>query len=196
MINAATMSELLGGPSRFKALRCLYEQPERAFGTRELAAEAGVDPGNVSRWLRRWSEVGLVKRREERGAPVFQASDDVSLVPLAQLLQQSSRMSEVLRVQVDALGDQISAAAIFGSAASGTTHAESDVDLLLLTSLPRLKAQAHFKAAGRELGRPVNVVVYTARAWHRALADRNPFVMDVMSKPVVLIKGALGAAET
>ncbi|NNU44764.1 hypothetical protein [Ramlibacter montanisoli] len=47
------MTELLGGAGRYKALRCLYEQPSRAFGTRELAALAGIDPSNASRWLRR-----------------------------------------------------------------------------------------------------------------------------------------------
>jgi hypothetical protein len=31
-------------------------EPARAFGTRELAAAAGIDPANASRWLRRWSE--------------------------------------------------------------------------------------------------------------------------------------------
>src|SRR5262245_14927220 len=52
-VNSALMSELLGGAARYKALRCLYEQPARAFGTRELAAAAGIDPANASRWLRR-----------------------------------------------------------------------------------------------------------------------------------------------
>ena len=68
-MNTALLSELFGGLSRYKALRCLYEQPARAFGTRELATLAGIDAGNASRWLRRWSEVGLVEGRLERGVP-------------------------------------------------------------------------------------------------------------------------------
>lgn len=33
MMNAVLMGELFGGMARYKALRCLYEQPARAFGT-------------------------------------------------------------------------------------------------------------------------------------------------------------------
>lgn len=194
-MNTAIMTELLGGTGRYKALRCLYEQPARAFGTRELAALAGIDPSNASRWLRRWADVGLVERRIERGAPVFQASRDPGLAPLAQLLQQDTRTSQLLSEQVDTLGDKVEAAAIFGSAARGESDATSDIDLLLLTDLPQLKAQALFKAAGRELGRPVNVLAYSPAAWRQALADRNAFVLEILQSPLVPLKGDVRAAQ-
>lgn len=194
-MNAALLSELFGGLSRYKALRCLYEQPARAFGTRELATLAGIDAGNASRWLRRWSEVGLVERRLERGVPVFQASRDPGLAPLAHLLQQDSRMAQLLSQEIARLGDVVEAAAIFGSAASGESDAESDIDLLLLGDLPQLKAQAVFKGAGRALGRPVNVLAYTPAAWRKAAARRDPVVLDILEHPVVLLKGDLHAAQ-
>ena len=189
------MSELFGGSARYRALRCLYEQPARAFGTRELAGLAGIDPGNASRWLRRWSEVGLVERRMERGMPVFQASRDPGLAPLALLLQQDTRTSQLLAEQVDKLGDKVEAAAIFGSAARGDSDEKSDIDLLLLTDLAQLKAQALFKAAGRELGRPVNVLAYSPSAWREAVAARNAFVLDILDSPMVPLKGDLHAAQ-
>lgn len=194
-MNTALLSELLGGAGRYKALRCLYEQPARAFGTRELASLAGIDPANASRWLRRWSEVGLVERRVERGVPVFQASRDPGLAPLAQLLQQDTVASQLLSSEVDRLGEKVEAAAIFGSAARGDTHAASDIDLLLLTDLPQLKAQALFKAAGRELGRPVNVLAYSPSAWREALKKGDAFVLEILNSPLVLLKGDVHAAQ-
>lgn len=189
------MSELLGGSGRYKALRCIYEQPGRAFGTRELAALAGIDPSNASRWLRRWSEVGLVERRMERGTPVFLASRDPGLAPLAQLLQQDTRTSQLLSRELDKLGDQVEAAAIFGSAARGESSEGSDVDLLLLTDLPQLKVQALFKASGRELGRPVNVLAYSPRAWREAIAARDAFILEILNSPMVPLKGDIRAAQ-
>lgn len=194
-MNTALMSELLGGSGRYKALRCLYEQPTRAFGTRELAALAGIDPSNASRWLHRWSKVGLVERRTERGVPVFQASRDPSLAPLAQLLQQDTRTRQVLSRKVEKLDDAIEAAAIFGSAARGESDEASDVDLLLLADLPQLKAQALFKAAGRELGRPVNVLVYSPSAWRKAIAMEDAFVLEILNSPMVPLKGDVRAAQ-
>jgi predicted nucleotidyltransferase len=194
-MNSALMSELLGGSARYKALRCLYEHRARAFGTRELASLAGIDPSNASRWLRRWSDVGLVERRMERGVPVFQASRDPSLAPLAQLLQQDSQTRQILSDQVAKLGDRVQAAVIFGSAARGESGEGSDIDLLLLTELPQLKAQALFKAAGRELGRPVNVLAYSPSAWREAIARKNALVLDILNNPVVPLKGNLHAAQ-
>lgn len=194
-MNTALMSELLGGSGRYKALRCLYEHPARAFGTRELAALAGIDPSNASRWLRRWSEVGLVQRRIERGAPVFQASSDPALSALAQLLQQDTQTSQLLSQEISKLGDKIAAAAIFGSAARGESNEASDVDLLLLTDLPQLKAQALLKAAGRELGRPVNVLAYSPSAWRDAIAAENALVLEILNNPMVPLKGDVRAAQ-
>ena len=189
------MSELLGGAGRYKALRCLYEQPARAFGTRELAGLAGIDPSNASRWLRRWSEVGLVERRMERGVPLFQASRDPGLTPLAQLLQQDTRTSQLLGEQLDRLGGKVEAAAIFGSAARGDSDEGSDIDLLLVTELPQLKAQALFKAVGRALGRPVNVLAYSPAAWRDAVAKGNAFVREILESPLVPLKGDVRAAQ-
>jgi predicted nucleotidyltransferase len=193
MLPTALMSELLGGSARYRALRCLFEQSRRRFGTRELAVEAGVDPGNASRWLRRWAEVGLVERHEERGAPVFQASTNPDLAPLATLLRQNSAVVEVLRERIASLGEDVHAAAIFGSVARGDADRDSDIDVLLVTPLPQLKVQALLKATGRKLGRAVNVLALAPSAWKTALANGDALVNDVLASPLITLKGKLDA---
>lgn len=195
-MNTILLSELLGGTARYRALRCLYEHADREFATRELAAAAGIDPGNASRWLRRWAQVGLLEQREQRGGNVYRASRDPALEPLKLLLQQDSETAQVLKRYLEPIEAQVEAAAIFGSAASGDTHEASDVDLLLLTRLPRLEAQASFKAAGRELKRPVNVLTFTPEAWASAKKGGDALVADIRKKPLVLLKGTLDAQKT
>jgi len=192
-MNAALMAELVGGMARFRALRCLFEDPAREFGTRELAFAAGIDPGNASRWLRRWTEVGLVERRDERGTPLFKAAGDPALHPLAELMQQASHGTEVLRARVESL-DAVRAAAIYGSAARAESGRDSDIDLLLITTLPQLKAQALFKPVGRELRRPVNVLAYTPVEWQKANVSGDAFVREIRSRPLIILKGDLDAA--
>jgi predicted nucleotidyltransferase len=137
----------------------------------------------------------LVERRVERGVPLFRASGDPALAPLVQLLQQDSHTSQRLSQELNKLGDKVEAAAIFGSAARGDSDAHSDVDLLLLTELPQLKAQALFKAAGRALGRPVNVLAYAPAAWRQALAAGDVFVREIAASPLVPLKGDVRAAQ-
>ena len=193
-MNHALMTELLGGAMRYQALRRLYERPDHAFGTRELATEAGIDPGNASRWLRRWASVGLVERTVARGAPVFSASKDPALAGLRSLLQQENVLVQTLREHLGTLEDHVTAAAVFGSAARGEMHAASDVDVLLIAEdLSRLTAQAHFKQAGRDLGRPVNVLVYSAEGWRSAVQNGDTVVQDILSHPIVNLKADLRA---
>ncbi len=193
-MNTDLLTELFGGAGRYKALRCLFERADQSFATGELAAAAGIDPGNASRWLRRWADIGLLERHTERGQTLFQASSDPALLPLKLLVQQDSEMVQVLRARLASLEEAVDTAVIFGSAARGETHADSDIDLLIVgTKLSRLSAQAHFKPAGRKLGRPVNVQVFTAQAWQSALESGDPFVLDIVSKPTIALKGALDA---
>lgn len=194
-MNTALLSELLGGSARYKALRCFYEHASREYATRELASAAGIDPGNASRWLRRWADLGLLERRELRGHSVFRASRDPGLMPLKLLLQQDSETARVLKRFLEPIVAQVDTAAIFGSAASGETHEGSDVDLLLVTTLSRLEVQATFKAAGRELGRPVNVLAFSPKRWALAKKEGDSVVADILMKPVVLLKGSLDAQE-
>lgn len=194
-MNTVLMTELFGGTGRYKALRCLFEHADRSFGTRELASMAGIDAGNASRWLRRWADIGLVDRHTSHGKTVFQASQAESLAPLRLLLQQDSETAQVLKSRLDELEEDIDAAAIFGSAARGETRPNSDIDLLLIAAgLSKLVAQAHFKSAGRKLGRPVNVQVFSRQEWQEAVASHDTFVHDILANPVVMLKGALRAA--
>lgn len=193
-MNVKAMSELFGGGARYKALQLLFGHPDRGFGARELAAEAGIDPGAASRWLRRWAEVGLLERRDQGRQRVYTASPDPSLAALRQLMRQDSDIVRVLRASLADLDLPIRTAAIFGSIARGDEHASSDIDLLLVTPGSRLKAQAHFKAAGRELGRPVNVLTMTPLEW-AASQEGDELTAQILNNPVILLKGELRAPQ-
>ena len=66
-MNEFTLAELFGGVARFRALRSKFAEPDR----RELAAEGGIDPGNVAQLLKR---TGLLARFEQsKAAPVSEA---------------------------------------------------------------------------------------------------------------------------
>ncbi len=86
----------------------------------------------------------------------------------------------------------MAAAALFGSAARDELEPDSDIDLLLIADgLSQLEAQAHFKAAGRELRRPVNVIVYSREGWLETMKSAGSLAQGISSQPVVLLAGAL-----
>ncbi|WP_454690875.1 nucleotidyltransferase domain-containing protein [Achromobacter aloeverae] len=196
-MNTQMLSELFGGAERYKALKCLFESPSRDFGARDLASAAGIDPGNASRWLRRWAQYGLLEKKEILNRPRYSVSPDPALAHLRLFFQQDSEVVRVLREQLSELGDRVIAAAIFGSTARGTDGADSDIDLLLVTKIPRVQAQASFKPAGRQLKRPVNVTTFEPDRWREAVASGNPFALELLGDALIALKGDLnGIAQT
>lgn len=193
-MNTEMLGELFGGAGRYRALCYVFEDPSRDFGPRELAQHAGIDPGNASRWLRRWVELGLVQKTGALKRPRYSASKDPLLKHLVLLLQEGSQLASDFKERIAELGDRVEAAAIFGSIAKGTASRDSDIDLLLLGEVSRLEAQAFFKPLGRKLNRPVNVTVFTRQEWAEALAANNPLAVDINTNEKIMLKGSLDAA--
>lgn len=194
-MNLQMMAELFGGASRYQALRVLFENPKKGYGARELGAIAGIDPGAASRWLRRWADIGLLDKVAESKTACYRISSDPALCSLIDFFKQDSTVLRVLRERLAETEISSQAAAIFGSVARGTEHAESDIDLLVITEGSRLELQAHFKPAGRTLNRKVNVLTFTPDEWSRGAQD-NLLIKEILSNPLIAIKGTVHVEKT
>ncbi|CAN7317997.1 MULTISPECIES: nucleotidyltransferase domain-containing protein [unclassified Caballeronia] len=189
----AMLSELFGGVQRFALLRALYQDPMRSYTTVELARMAGADRGNVSRWLRRWTEVGLAKRVEQGQHITYQAGDDPLLAGLTDMARRSD---EVLADIADALPEQAEAAVVFGSVARGDESARSDIDVLVLGDhLSSLKVNARLKPVGRKHHRQIHATVASRRDFEEKLADGEGFASNVVSSPFIPLKGEFAYAS-
>jgi predicted nucleotidyltransferase len=191
-MNQATLAELFGSADRFRALRTIFSEPGRGFGQRELARAAGVDPGNVSRLLKRWLEVGLVQRIQKDGLPRYYATKDPAFAPLVALMQQDSELIRTLRDFLASL-DGVQVAVIFGSFARGEEAAESDVDVLVLGKLSELKVNTLLKPVGRKLGRPVHASVSTIEDFRNQIQAGESFAREIVQGPRIALIGDLDA---
>lgn len=189
-MNEAQMVEIFGSGVRFRALRALFAEPGRGFGQRELAAEAGIDPGGVAKLLKRWVASGLVTRRQQDGLPRYHASADPALAPLVALMQQDSALVSTLK---DALAPVpgVAVALVFGSVARGEAGADSDVDVLVLGSASELKVNAALKPAGRTLGRAVHATASTIEAFMEQVRTGEGFAQDIVQGPRIALLGSL-----
>jgi predicted nucleotidyltransferase len=194
-MNAVMLSELFGGTDRYKLLKCFYEQPDRSLGPREAATISSIDPGNASRWLRKWAALGLLVTTQVSGHTKYAAARDPALAPLLQLFQQDKLIFQQLRDVVGELGSKVLAAVVFGSVAAGKDAAQSDVDVILITQLSRLQSQSAFKTLSREIGRSIDVQAFTPKEWENAVRTGDPFAVSVLSEPIVELKGNLYGVE-
>ena len=192
-MNESTLVEVFGSLGRLRALRALFAEPGRGFGQRELAAEAGIDPGAVARLLKRWAAAGLVTRRQQDGLPRYYASTDPALAPLVTLMQQDSALVRTLRDALSALPG-VEVALVFGSVAQGAAGAASDLDLLVLGRASELKLNAALKPVGRQLGRAVHATVSTVDSFKNQLRAGESFALGVMQGPRIPLIGDIDAA--
>lgn len=188
------LSELFGGVQRFALLRLLYRDPTRSYTTVELSRMAGADRGNVSRWLRKWSKVGLAKRTEHGLHITYQAGDDPLLSSLTEMARRSD---EILDDITHALPDEVEAAVVFGSVARGEESAISDVDVLVLgDGLSSLKINARLKPVGRKHHREIHATVVSRRDFEQKLAAGEGFASNVVSRPFIPLKGNFDYASS
>ncbi len=192
-MNESTLIEVFGSLGRLRALRALFAEPARGFGQRELAGEAGLDPGSVARMLRRWTAAGLVTRRQQDGLPRYYASTDPALAPLVTLMQQDSTLVRTLREALSGVKG-VEVALVFGSMARGAAGAGSDVDVLVLGSASELRLNAALKPAGRALGRAVRATAFSVESFNNQLRGGESFARGIVQGPRVELIGDFDAA--
>ena len=189
-MNDTLFLELFGGREKLKLLRQLFEEPGVASSARELAGRAQADPGNTHRWLQKWVTAGLATRDDSTGK--YQASADPALRPLVDLFKMDSALASDLRQELGTL-DEIEAAAIFGSFARGEERSSSDVDVLVIGRVSELKINALLKPLGRKYGRDFNASVFRRERFDRLSSDADPFVLELLSNPLIPLKGEIHA---
>ncbi len=179
---------------RRKVLALLLMQPDQKVHLRELARQTQAAPGTLKKELDALCHVGLLLREQVGNQVHFQANQDHPVfAELQALVRKTTGLADVLRQALQPLGEQVTLALVFGSMASGSAHAGSDVDLLVVGSASFGQVVEATYAAQTQLGRDINPKVMTPTEWAAKQLDANPFVQELLAKPQILLIGARNA---
>lgn len=174
--------------ARAKVLTTLFGERGRAFYQKELARATGLPIVAVQRQLKRLTEAGLVSASTAGGRRVYSADprsaifDEVSSI-VRKLRGPAASLRPVLRSR------KVDVAFVFGSFASGSASASSDVDLMVLGGESTRVVRAALARAERDLGRSVNEHVMTVREWRARLRKDDPFLTNVRAGPKLWVIG-------
>src|SRR5437762_12414150 len=150
--------------ARAKVLTALFIERGRAFYQQELARATGLPIVAVQRQLKRLIAAGLVAGGTAGGRRVYSAD------PRSAVFDEVSSIVRKLRGPATSLrpaleGCKVELAFVFGSFASGTAAASSDIDLMILGGESTRVVRSHLTTAERALGRAVNEHVMTVGEW-------------------------------
>ena len=175
---------------RGKALALLLLQPQRQLHVREIARLTGTVAGTMSKELARLSKAGLLEQHRVGNQVQFRANRQHPVYPeLSALLCKTIGLADVLTFALAPAADRIASAFVFGSVASSSDSAESDVDIILIGRVDFAEAVSLLYAAQTTLHREINPKVFALEEWRTKLQAKSAFVMDVLSKPKIFLIG-------
>lgn len=191
MKTTASISDLLfPNQYRRKVLGLLLMRPEQQIHLRELARVIGAAPGTLKKELDALCGVGLLRAERVGNQVRFCANTAHPVFPeLQALIRKTIGLADALRLSLAPLAGRIDAAFIFGSMASGTESAGSDIDLMVVGDAGFAEIVDATYAAQATLGREINPKVMSASEWQAKKAERNAFLQDVLNKPRIMLIG-------
>lgn len=168
-------------------LAWLFLHPEQEFSLTDLASRLGASRATITREADRFAAAGLVAERRQGNLRFIRARTDTRVAgALAELLALTYGPAAVLG-ELLAPVSGVSEAYIYGSWAARYRgqpgEVPRDVDVLVVGEADMDDLDDAAYAAGRILGREVNIRRVRPDAWRKAEPD--PFLATVRSRPLV-----------
>ncbi len=185
--------ELLFGTYRRRILSLLLLHPEQSFYVREIGRLTGVPAGSLHREVRSLTEAGLLARSVSGNQVRYQADRSCPVYEeLAGIFRKTAGLADVLREALAPLGGAVRLAFVFGSVAQGKESATSDIDVLVVGSVPFSRVVEAFLPARERLRREINPVAMTAEQIRSKLKTRDRFVTRLVREPKLFLAGDAG----
>lgn len=186
-----TYAEALFTKTQQRVLAVLFGQPHRSFYANEIIELAQSGSGAVQRELARLQASRLVTVQKIGNQKHYQANPDAPIYEeLRGIVMKTFGVADVLRNALIPLWPLIDVAFIYGSLAKGTEHAGSDVDLMVIGSLPsNVQLLELLLPTHALLGRVVNPTLYTAAEFSQRVQVGKSFIVRVLEQPKVFVKG-------
>jgi predicted nucleotidyltransferase len=195
--NTNGLSRALFTKTQQRVLGLLFGNPDRSYYAKELVRLAGSGTGAVQRELEKLTKAGLLSVKKIGNQKHYQANRNSPIFDeLHRITVKTFGVADVLRRGLDPVSDRIQVALIFGSVASGTDTADSDIDILIVSgSLSHPDLFGIFAEAEQELGRSVSPAIYSPEEFRSKLESDNAFFARLLKQPVIFLIGSDGDFE-
>lgn len=186
----SSLGALLLGRTRLAILSLLLSQPERKLYLRQIIRLSGAGQGAVQRELALLVRAGILLKTREANLAYFQANCASPVFQeLRGLIQKTAGIAALLRTALLPLADSIERAFLYGSVARGEEQTESDVDLMIVGSVPFFDVVSAISPLQETLGREINPTVFTEAEYNARLAAEDHFLTQVQADPRIDLIG-------
>jgi predicted nucleotidyltransferase len=187
-----SLADSLFTKTQQRVLRVLFGRADRSFYASELIRDAGTGSGAAQRELARLEESGLILARRIGHQRHYQANAASPLYSeLRSIVLKTVGLTDPLRTALRRFSAEIRAAFVYGSVARAIDHAESDIDLMIVSEkLTYGEVFGALERVTRAVGRKVNLTLYTPAEFSKRLRTQNGFVTRVVDQPKLWVIGS------
>jgi len=174
---------------RAEILRILFSDPSKEFHLRELSRLSNMALGTIQQEVRRLTKADLLISRRDGNRIYYRANTQHPIFPE---LRGIALKTTGLREQIaDTLAGVpgVELAFVFGSAASGTAGAASDVDLFVIGNVGLRALAPKLRPLTSTLGREVNPYVLTRETLVAKARAGDAFIANVIAAPKIWVTG-------
>lgn len=183
-------ADVLFGKTRQAILALLFEQPEQTYYLRELSRLTGISPGALQHELGRLQKADLIQRVKDGNRVTYKPNTAHPIfTELQSLISKTCGVPAQLKAALSPHAAQIAFAVIYGSLAKGTSHALSDVDLLVVGTLRLDQAIAAIVPVEKRIGREISVRTLLPMEFRERRARGDNFIASVMAGQLVPVLG-------
>ena len=175
------LEKLFTSKNRVKLLE-FFALKNRAGRLREISRDAKIPVSAVSRELKNLSDLGIIKKEKD----IFMLNEDCNyLDDLRNILIKTDSFKFELEKIIH--NKNIDFAFIFGSFASDSYDAGSDIDLFVVGDISNEEIFKIITPLEKKLGREINPVVWSLKELKKK--GKSSFVSDIFKKKIIMVSG-------
>ncbi len=183
--------QILSSKVRAELFRLLFGIYAGELHMRELQRGAGCTIGPIQHELRKLLGLQLVISRRSGNRLYYSANIKHPLYPeIHAMVLKTTGLADLLKELLQNR-DDINAAFIFGSMASGSEQAASDIDLMFIGSAGLRAVSGLLTVFKAKVGREVNPHVFTMEEFTKRKITGEHFISSVLLSPKIFVKGAM-----
>jgi predicted nucleotidyltransferase len=183
-----TLAQLICSRVRAELFRILFGPGSGELHLREIQRQSGFALGTVRQDIEKLVKLGVVIRRQAGNRVYYTANKDHPLYDeIRQLVLKTVGMADILAAVLRT--DDVLCAFVFGSMASGTAGARSDIDLMVIGKIGLRKVSKLLSGIGNQLGREINPHVMIPAEFGKRVRMQDHFLTSVMASPRIFIIG-------
>jgi predicted nucleotidyltransferase len=185
------LEKLFTSKTRVKLLNLFLLNPETELYVREIARKTGENTNAIRRELQNLEDIGLLLSEKKGNLKYYSVNKIMPIyLELTNIILKTGGVGRTLSENLTMLGN-IETAFIYGSFASGSAGAKSDIDLFIIGQVHEDELIRSIEKLEKELFREINYVLFSPAEFSQRIRNHDPFIKNVLNEKRVMLIGDL-----